>query len=726
MSSFLSELKRRNVFRVGVAYAIVAWLIMQVADTFFPALHLPDWTVTLIAVLLIIGFLLAIFLAWVYELTPEGIKVTTTEGPAQYHTRATGQRLNYFIMGVLALAVAFILIDNYVLDDETGTSTVASVSGNTSAISTAATESASLPPSVTTDTHVIRTSLNLGETHPYANSGIRGYVALSRDGRQLIYAVNSADGSQLYHRAMNQLTARPLPGTSNGFDMFFSPDGEWVGYFTPAPSGIRKIALVGGQPQELTDQGTLGNGAYWSSDGYIYFSSAEKLHRIPANGGTPEPVNIKSELSNWSHSRPYGLPDEKYLLLTVSQSQGNERDGNIALLNLETGESEILVNSAYNARYVPTGHIVFIRSATLWAVPFDISQLKINGTEVPVVNGIETTGNSGITPYAASDEGLLVYLPGEDITDTGSGNRFLVWVDRGGNETRINLRPGMYSMPRLSPDESQFALRKEDRGGVDLWTYDLKRGTLSRTTFNGNTTYPLWTLDSERLVHSFTIDYQGLSWVRADGTGQPEKLLDEPRLLVSTSFTPDGSHLIYNEYTTGDTDIYSMSMNEDRIEQPLLVTEFAESLAAISPNGRWIAYQANETGREEIYVRPFPDVGGGKWQISTEGGFEPYWRGDGKELFYRRGTNPVTIMAVPVKTDSHFQAEIPVTLFSGDYLTFTYTRLSYGVTADGQRFYMLKRSMEESSDNILSQLTSLVVVENWFEELKRLAPPAAK
>jgi len=724
--SFLTELKRRNIFRVGVAYIIVAWLLIQVAAILLPTFQAPDWVMRVFTLFIFLGLPLAIFLAWVFELTPEGIKTASTVGPDQYHTHTTGQQLNYFILTLVVLLATFILVDNYVLVDELENTTVAPIINSTPSINPVAVDSpsnAAALPSTAASAHtpVRRTSLILGTTQPFPTSRLNAYIALSRDGRQLVYAVNTPRGYQFFHRSLNQLTSQLIPGADGAFDMCFSPDGEWVAYVTVTPNALHKVALVGGQPQQLADQVTLGSGGFWSADNFIYFFKGGKLHRIAAAGGTAEPVPVTSELSEWSHSRPYGLPGEKHLLFTVTR--GDSRDGNIALLNLETGETETLIHDAFNARYVPTGHIVFMRSTSLWAVPFDVSLLEIVGPEVPVINGVETAGNQGIANYAFSDEGLLTYLPGVDVQGGEGQLSNLVWVDREGNETVLDVEPKSFAAPRISPNEKQVAVAIGNIGNTDIWTYNLDRSTLSRRTFTGNINAPYWTPDGERLVYTFFPDFHGLAWVKADGTGQPEKLIDSQRFLFPTTFTPDGLQLIYHESLSGPTDLYTLSTTGEHTEQALLVTGYFEGNAAISPDGRWMAYQADETGRYEIYIRPFPDVDDGKWQVSTAGGIEPRWREDGKELYYGQvDSTGFSVVAVSIDTEPRFQAGTPTVLFMGDDYERGVGQVNYDVTADGQRFLMVKPAEVANSD-IESQLTSLVVVENWFAELKRLAPP---
>lgn len=719
--SFFAELKRRNIFKVGAAYAIVAWLLIQIVNNTLPIFDAPRWALQTIIFIIILGFPISLFLAWAYELTPEGIKPTPSEGPDQYHTLATSQRLNYFILGVLVLAVGFLLIDNYVLVDKDGKNAASSVtSTNTGGVTTALAD-------VTLGSPVgpvRRSDFVLGHALGIAPAGVRTYVALSRDGRHLVYALNTRGEIRLYHRQLNQLSTQVIPNLFGPVNPCLSPDGKWAGTLS-LDFGFSKVSLQGGNPQQLVAQTHNLTGCFWTKDDVIYFSLDHKLQRIPAVGGEPEAVNITSEYAEWNQSWPYGLPDGKHLLLTVSQ--GNADIGKIALVSLESGKIRILIQNAYNARYVPTGHIVFIRTGSLYAVPFDLKQFKITGPEVPVINGIETNNTAGVAAYTFSADGLLAYLPGDELTGVtgGSAQLNLAWVDREGNETRLGeemqLTPE-FAAPRLSPDGKQVAVGVQGQSGNDIWIYDIERGTASRRTFSGNAVFPIWTPDGQHLVYSSVPPKVGLYWTRADGSGKPERLIDPKSFFAPYSFTPDMSQLLTIK-SAGETtfDIYLQSMDGKRTNQPLLATKFVEVQPALSPDGRWLAYTSNESGLSEIYVRPFPDVNNGRWQISTGGGMEPHWRRDGKELFYLQGqfgehiVNGVSVVAI--NTKSGFHPGKPETLFTGDYVLGNGS--SYDVTADGQRFIMLKRNIKTEND-----FTSLVMVDNWFAELKRLAPPA--
>ncbi len=723
--SFLAELRRRRVVKVAAAYAIVGWLLVEIATTVLPTFEAPQWALQTITFVIILGFPLAIILAWAFDITPEGVKSAANTPPAESAAPAAGQKITYVSQALILLAVGFLVVDQYLLSPQ----------GDTPLLSTATRADPS--------NLVRRYSINLGPTEPIFGPNFSAYLALSPDGRRLAYAVRRDGQTQIYLRDLDQLEVRSIPGSNEAGDMFFSPDGDWLAFLT-LNGELKKVPVGGGPVQSLASGGRQGTGGVWETDDSIVFSvsgaSRFRLHRIPAVGGNPEPleelpsaetVEFIPVLTDYVHGTPDILPGGTHLLYStqpiIGSNLGNASDGYIAVLTLATGEARTLVEGAYDGRYVPSGHIVFMRSATLWAVPFDPVALRVIGTEVPVVSGVETSSNRGHSVLAISDEGLLVYRPGVDMWTTDTSNH-LVWVDRDGQEKVIDLGRRIHRHPRVSPDGVRIATSVIDSDGViDVWVHDPGRGIARRLTFDsGGEERPLWTPDGLRLIYqaSPADAERGLFTIFADGTGQPERLTN-PSLVVEIpeAFTPDGANLVTRRTTGENPDLFLQPMEGDLEPRPLIISsEFAARSAAISPDGQWLAYGSNESGREEIFVQPFPDVDGGKWQVSTAGGREPRWGPDGSELFYREGES---MMLVAIETEPTFLPGRPSVLFAGDYSR--QGRPSYDVSPDGQRFLMLTSpENQETAYENSGQDTELVIVDNWFEELRRLAPPVGQ
>jgi len=542
-------------------------------------------------------------------------------------------------------------------------------------------------------------------------SGNPREVAISPDGRQLVYMGIGERGSQLYLRSLDDFVDRAIPGTANpGLMVFFSPDSESIGFF--AEGKLKKTSLAGGSPITVCDAPTGARSGDWFEDTIVFtptFNSGQGLYRVSANGGEPEMLaTVNSDEGEQMYSFPDFLPDGKDLLFTIRLGAGFQT----ALLSLETGERKVVLENARQARYLPTGHLVYEQSRTgnLMVVPFDLAALEVTGDSVQVVQGVRQTPTAAVD-YSISDNGTLIYVPS---TSTGGLDRTLVWVDREGQEEPLAAEPHGYETPRISPDGSRLAITVVESGGSDVWIYDLEREILTRLTFDPAVDEdPLWTPDGQRIVFdSGRVGAgQNLFWKAADGTGQVERLTTSPNGQTAYSLSPDGKRLVFGE--SANRDLQVLSMEGERTSQPLFQSQFVETRSRISPDGHWIAYESNESGRFEIYVRPFPNVEEGKWQISSDGGTQPVWAPRGQELFYE---NSRAIMVVGIKTEPTFTAGSPVVLFTGRYTTFTGVDVNYDISPDGQRLLMIKTADEEEGQ------AQINVIQNWFEELKRLAP----
>jgi serine/threonine-protein kinase len=413
---------------------------------------------------------------------------------------------------------------------------------------------------------------------------------------------------------------------------------------------------------------------------------------------------------------PQMLPDGKTVLFTLSTSTSWD-EAQIVTQSLETGERRVLIEGGTDARYVPTGHLVYALGETLLAVPFDLERLDVTGGSVPVVEGVARASGfrTGAAHASFSDSGSLVYVRG-----LAQANARLVWVDREGREEALAAEPRAYTYPRISPDGSQVALDVRDQES-DIWVWDLARETLRRLTFDpGADRLPIWTPDGQRVAFGSGRDGTiNLFWKAADGTGTVERLTESENAQHSYVFSPDGKQLVYREiHPQRGSDLGVLSLEGDGSFGLLLVTEFSEQNAEISPDGRRLAYQSNASGQHEIYVRPFPGVDEGRWQISTGGGIKPVWAPDGRELFY---VNPDgQLMAVSVRIDPSVTFGSPEVVFEESY----FDPLAggggrtYDVSPDGERFLMIKA--DAAGDEAAAP--ELILVLNWFEELKRLVP----
>jgi serine/threonine-protein kinase len=545
-------------------------------------------------------------------------------------------------------------------------------------------------------------------------------VAISPDGTRIVYVAGdeTGGGQRLYVRVLDQLEARLVEGFEDPRTPFLSPDGRWVGVFGE-PNVLKKVTVNGGPAVTICKINGGPRGASWGPDDTIVFATndpATGLLRVSAGGGEAEVLTTPDVQKGEEHYWPEVLPGGKAVLFTILSKAGVQ-NAQIAVLNLQTGEQKVLVPGGSYPRYVPTGHIVYGVEGTLRAVVFDLGRLEVRSDPVPVLQRV-TTKPSGAASFGVAQDGSLVYLP-RDIQ--GGVERTLVWVDRKGREESLKAPPRAYTSPRISPDGTKVALEIRDQEN-DIWVWDLARATLTRLTFDaGLDISPVWTPDGRRIAFSSTrgaaTGGSNLHWQPADGTGAVERLREsaEPNTQFPTSFSPDGTRLLFVEIgsTTG-LDIGILPMEGERRATPLVQTPAQEGSAEVSPDGRWVAYESNGSGRNEIYVRPFPEVNGGRWQVSTGGGFDPLWRHDGRELFYLVG--PGRMMGTPIQAGAGatFAAGNPRVVFDGEYV-----EQGYDVSPDGQRFLMIKDARPTGEGPPPSQL---IVVQHWLEELKRLVP----
>jgi len=559
---------------------------------------------------------------------------------------------------------------------------------------------------------VSRLMLNLPPGQQLAGLENGAAAVLSPDGTHLAYVARQGGTQQIYLRAMDSLEARPILGTEGGVTPFFSPDGQWIGFF--ASGKLKKVSVEGGAALNLGDAANP-DGANWGSQGMIAFppTPISALQQVSDAGGTPQPLTRlgKGEVG---HGWPEFLPGGKAVLFAAVHATANWTNAQVAVQSVGTGERRNLVQGATQPRYAPSGHLIYAQGGNLMAAPFDPQRLAVTGTAVPVVEGVLQSPATGDAQYSLSATGSLVYVPGS----VQGAQSNLVWVSRNGAEQPLAAPANAYLAPRLSPDGRRVAVGITGQDS-QVWLYDLSRETLTRLTFEGNTNqYPNWTPDGKRI--SFRSNKEGplnLFWQMSDGSGGLERLLTGDDAQTANSWSPDGQLLAFVEVTpTTGIDIWVLRMS-DRKAQPLLRTPFNESSPRFSPDGRWLTYVSDESGRYEIYVQPYPGPGG-KWQISTEGGTEPEWNPNGRELFYRSGDK---MMAVDIATQPGFAADKPRMLFAGQYVPTPVTYPNYDVSPDGKRFLMLKRSEQAEAAQ-----TQINVVLNWFEELKQKVPTGKK
>ncbi len=457
-------------------------------------------------------------------------------------------------------------------------------------------------------------------------------------------------------------------------------------------------------------------GASWGADDTIVFGQGPQgILRVAGAGGTADVLVAVDPPAVARH--PQMLPGGKAVLYTLAGGAGQSDDASqIVVEQVATGERTVVVEGGSDARYLPTGHLIYALGGTLLAVPFDVERRAVTGGSVTLVEGVSRATVTGAANADVAPTGTLVYLP----SGRGGGVRTLAWVHRDGTEEALAAPPRSYVLARISPDGTRVALDTVDQN--DIWAWDLSREALTRLTFAPESDfYPAWTPGGQQIVFASARDdiARNLYWRAADGTGEVERLTESPNFQVPYTISPDGTRLVFWEGSpdTGD-DLHVLTLDADRRVAPLIVTEFNELNAEISPDGRWVAYDSNSSGQAEIYVQPFPDVDTGQWQISTTGGTQPLWGPNGRELFY---LTEAGVMGVTVETDGGLEAGTPVLVVAGRYYVTAPDR-TYDIAPDGQRFLMLKEAGPANTDDPFAGLTQIHVVLNWFEELKARVP----
>jgi Tol biopolymer transport system component len=541
-----------------------------------------------------------------------------------------------------------------------------------------------------------------------------GFIpAVSPDGTRLAFTARDAVGViQVWIRQLDTLSARPLQGTEGAAFPFWSPDGRSIGFFSQ--NKLKRIDIAGGPPLTLCDA-VAGRGGAWSPDGVILFapSGTGSLFRVAAGGGDPVAVTKPADGQS-GHRFPSFLPDGRHFLYVGSRSTGGS-DG-IFSGSLETAESTRVVAADSHAVYSPSGELLFIRDGTLLRQPFDATTRTVSGDPTPVAEQV-AVGNS-LGAFSISQNGVLAYRAGSGT----SGNVQLSWFDRTGKLIQNVGGPGPFRGVDLSPDGRRIALHRHEGNGGDLWLFDLaRRGTLSRFTFEAtqDNAAPIWSPDGSRIAYGSLRDGKwGVYAKAADGTGREELFVESELPKMPMSWSPDGRFLIYwlIDPKTG-ADQWVLPTSGDKKPSPLLQTSFGESHPQVSPNGRWMSYHSNETGRPEIYVRSFPS-GDGKFQISSGGGSFARWRADGKELFYLSSASFGKLLSVTVNaTDTGFQYGDPAELFESGYINFTHglNYHTFAVSPDGQRFLIPRP--EGMADG--SQPAPITVVINWMNAATR-------
>jgi serine/threonine-protein kinase len=545
--------------------------------------------------------------------------------------------------------------------------------------------------------------------------------AISPDGTKIAYVANQ----ELYLRAMDELDAQPIRGTNEDpSEPVFSPDGQQIAYFVPVGStsgerALRLVAVSGGAPHTLCKTVSPPNGASWSNGLIVfgqYSGTMSSIEAVADSGGTPR-VLITIDPADGRPEQPQLIDGGARVLFTLLPTGVAISDeGRIVVQAINGGARTVVVTGGMNAQLLSNGQLMYIHGGTIFVAPFDVRRSAVTNAPVPVVEGVraETASGTGKGDFAVSLEGTLVFRPG------GMNNeemRSLVWLDRQGREQPIAAQPKQYSYPRLSPDGTKLAVSQRDQE-FDIWIWDFAKETLSKLTSGPeNKQYPVWMPDSRRVVYrSIATGSTNTSILRKaiDGTGSVETLSNDGG--QPNSIAPDGSLLVYRT-ASQPYDLRVLPLDGSGPSRPLVADpKFSEVNGEVSPDGRWIAYESNESGPIEVFVRPFPGADRGRWQVSAGGGHSPLWARSGRELYFE-SVSPSRLMAVsipPIPPNAAFAFGRPQPLFDfSPYLTQLVGRM-YDEALDG-RFVTVKQAVGNAP---AARRDALVIVSHWFDELK--------
>jgi serine/threonine-protein kinase len=547
-------------------------------------------------------------------------------------------------------------------------------------------------------------------------------AVLSPDGTRMVYTVDTESERTLFVRSLDQLEGTPLVtgnSTTQPYHPFFSPDGQWVGFVTPTE--LKKVPITGGTPIRLCKV-NRSRGASWGPDDTIVFAPdrGSGLVSVSAAGGEPVPLTTldpgKEEVA---HYWPQVVPGGTVVFTSLLQGSSNSDEAVIESVSIATGERKVLHRGGAYARWVPSGHLVYLRENTLFAMPFDVRRMEATGSPAPIVQGVTANSANGGSQYSFSQNGTLAYVSG----DIGVPEYPVMQMDRRGSVSTLWEEPGTYACPKLSPHGRRLSMTVLRDGNWDVWVYDLERKVATRLTFwDGYDGDQVWSPDGEYLAFSSDRDGRENPYrKRADGSGDAERIAEIDHDFWASSWSPDGKWIL-GEVQAESFDLWAVPADGSGEPVEYLSTTFFDRFPAISPDGRWVAYMSDESGRSEIYVRPFP-AAAGKWQVSDGGGSWPAWSKDGSELIFR-SEDGLMAAAVTVESGS-FRADRPVPVASGGF-----SKDQIGISVSGSIFPDFEPMPDGENFVVLqggegqSRQTHVTLVTGWFDVLRRTFPDA--
>lgn len=694
MNAILQELRRRKVFRVAVVYSVVAWVIIQIADVIMPALQMPGWTISFVTILLLLGFPLSIILAWAYEITPEGIKPDHEVSPQQIVSSRNLHPVNYLILLILVIIVIFEIANSQffttLLGSTNSNNGFDGFDGNLD--------------------EVIKVDINLGQTDAINN--LAGYMNMdiSSDGSKLVYSRSFEGRSYLEIRPFNLLDSEIIfeSDSSSLRGPKFSPDGSNIIF--RSDTNILIISTEGGITRRLASGVGL-NGYAWTSNEQIVYSDLLTRSIVIATVSTDARESLLTHDNGIQTGAFYSVPNTSSVLYTEWDDSSDPR---LKLLDLETKEVETLLSNAFQPTYIETGHILFVRESDLWAIQYDPDTKGTTGDPFPILSGIDNSQVSAYATYTVSDQGRLIYLPTISSSEVLTPSD-LVLMEEGGSVAPLGLPLRDYRDPVMSPSGEMLAFRIDEiEGNRDIWTYDFTRKSLKRITTVNSAQNPIWNEPRNKVLFEERTK-SGIFQINSNGTGSVEPVFESTSRVLPQAVSPDGNSLIFNSGGFSPWDLHIADIDQlELTNSPLIASEFNETQAKVSPDGKWLAYVSDETGNNEVYISSFPDPLLKKERVSITGGWEPLWTSDSKKIYYINPLSESIVYREIVDGENlYFGDEI----FFGE--TFTIVKEdnpNYAITPDGSQIVLMRNI------GLGSHQLDIVLVENWFAEFLDISP----
>ena len=738
MNGLWDKIKNSNVVKVATAYGVVCWILLQVQDAILPTIGAPIWVAQIILFLILIGFPIACLIAWASDLTSNKLNTKGDSRPTNDLPKRTiliGSLFSIAIVGLFAFYVS-----PFIFDYEPKRNHSSSNMDNSNQFST-------------------RFDLNLGDSSPN-EWGLLTEIAISNDGNYVAFSINEEASSKIYIRDLRSiddpayLTDYIWSTDVHGL-LKFTDDDQWVSFFD---SGLlKKVRITGGATQTIMKT-MLGRTSGYDIDNnrVLHTGNSDLLYFTDITSGQSTMVTKFDEMSRRIYRWPQLLPDDENIIVSSSSLVAANNDSDILLYNANTGLHETIIPNAYNARFmVETGQIIFVRDSSLWGVLFDINELKIIGDENLLVKNIETNGILGSAAYSFSRNGRLIYLPGTDVAAASADLKMDV-LSRDGSLIESLPISGRFGQLSLSPTSTFLSYTKYDDSNADIWAYDFEQKISGRRTYDGASDRPRWHPDGKQIIYTtnsfmsgsnpnanFGLGFAGgsIRSVSSDGTGNDKEVFSDKERFNNyalQSISPLGDDIFFTHGGNGvKTKAYRASLDDsidlDLRSEELELTPNAGQLwwwsrVSLSYDGEWIAYVSNESGTSQLYIRPYPDIDKGKWQVSAKDAFSPIWSSVNNELFFHAGNKFYRVEFEKFKNNnsSYINLSQPELLFEHTIVENHLTFPAWEYDSKNDRFIIISTPVSETAEDadnsidMLNKKITLMVVENWVSDLIKL------